>query len=101
MPKFTTLNANFRVSTMVEHGTLTFWINEETIIQARDSIDVREIALPSGEYEYQWQVNGTQGLTRYSIRLSQNGALISGTGIGPKKLNNGNTDFGGGILTIS
>ncbi len=101
MAKFTTLTANFRVSTMVEHGTLTFWINGEAIIQARDSIDIREIALPPGEYEYQWQVNGTQGFTRYSVRLSQNGVLFSGTGVGPKKLNNGSVDFDAGIITIT
>ena len=100
MAKFKVLSSNFKVSTMVEHGTLAFFLNGEQIIAARDSIDSKDMVLEPGEYEYQWQVNGTRNITRYSIRLLLNGTSIPKTGVGPRVLNGGDTDFSGGTITI-
>ena len=101
MAKFKVLFSNFKVSTMVEHGTLAFFLNGVQIIAARDSIDSKDMVLTIGEHEYQWQVNGNQDVTRYSIRLLSNGVSIPQTGVGPRVLKGGNIDFSGGTFTIN
>lgn len=100
MAQFKILSSNFKISTMVEHGTLAFFLNGERIIAARDSIDSKNMVLAPGKYEYQWQVNGTDGLTHYSIRLMLDGKGVPKTGVGPRVLNGGDTDFGGGIINV-
>jgi hypothetical protein len=100
MASFQTLQANFSISTMVEHGTLTFFLDGVAIIQDRDALSRKDIVLAPGQHEYQWQVNGTQGLTRYSIRLLQNGTPIPNTGRGPRVLQNGDVDSGGRTFNV-
>ncbi|KAA0991908.1 hypothetical protein [Dyadobacter aurulentus] len=101
MARFKTLSSNFYISTMVEHGTLTFFLDGNQIISARDSIDSKEMIIESGGHEYQWQVNGKDGLTRYSIRMTNNGVAVPGTGVGPRTLKGGDTDFSGGEFRAS
>lgn len=94
------LAPNFTVSTMVENGTLTFFLDNDPIIESRDEKAQQERALSPGTHEYQWQVNGQRDSTRYSVRLLRNGKSIPGTGIGPRTLKDGDTDFDGGIFDI-
>ncbi|KQS31031.1 hypothetical protein [Dyadobacter sp. Leaf189] len=101
MAQFKILSSNFHVSTMVEHGTLAFFLDGKQIISARDSIDTKEMILDKGKHEYQWQVNGKDNLTRYSIRMTSNGVSIPGTGVGRRTLKGGDTDFSGGDFQIS
>jgi hypothetical protein len=100
MPQFKTLSANFTVSTMIEHGKLSFFLDGTKLFDSEDEIVRRDMVLSPGEHSYQWQVNGIKGVTRYSIRLLRNGTPIPGTGIGPKVLKNGDTDFNAGTFTI-
>lgn len=85
---------------MVEHGTLAFFLDGVSIIQDRDVISRKDMVLAPGPHQYQWQVNGTQGQTRYSIRLLLNGVPIPGTGRGPRVLQNDNNDLGGGSFNV-
>ncbi|WP_031526585.1 hypothetical protein [Dyadobacter crusticola] len=101
MAQFKILSSNFYVSTMVEHGTLAFFLDGNQIISARDSIDTKEMILDKGKHEYQWQVNGKDNLTRYSVRMTSNGVSVPGTGVGPRTLKGGDTDFSGGEFHIS
>jgi hypothetical protein len=100
MAKFKTLTSNFTVSTMVENGALTFFLDGNPIIQGSDSIDRKDMILSPGQHQFQWQVNGQQGLTRYSIRISVNGVPLPATGVGPKFLNSGNIDFAGDNFNV-
>ena len=86
---------NFTVSTMVEQGTLAFFLDGVRIIESRDEKVQQEKELSPGTHEYQWQVNGQRDVTRYSVRLLRNGKSIPGTGIGPRTLKDGDTDFDG------
>lgn len=90
------LAPNFTVNTMVEGGTLAFFLDGVRIIESRNEKAQEERALSSGTHEYQWQVNGQRDVTRYSVRLLRNGKSIPGTGIGPRTLKDGDTDFDGG-----
>jgi hypothetical protein len=101
MAQFKILSSNFHVSTMVEHGTLTFFLDGNQIVSARDSIDSKTMILETGRHEYQWQVNGKDNLTRYSIRMTNNGISVPGTGVGPRTLKGGDTDFSGGEFQVS
>jgi hypothetical protein len=101
MPQFKILAANFHVSTMVEHGTLAFFLDGSQIITARNSIDTKVMNLQAGKHTYQWQVNGKDNLTRYSIRMTSNGVAVPGTGVGPRTLKGGDTDFSGGEFQVN
>ena len=103
MAQFKTLTANFTVSTMVEHGTLAFFLDDDPNpkFSGTDFTANNKMVLSPGEHSYQWQVNGKRGITRYSIRLLLNGTPIPATSIGPRTLQNGDTDFDGGPFTVS
>ena len=85
---------------MVEQGTLTFFLDGDPIIKSRDEKAQEDSVLSPGTHEYQWQVNGQRDVTRYSVRLMRNGKSIPGTGIGPRTLKDGDTDFDGGNFDI-
>ncbi|QRR01268.1 hypothetical protein [Dyadobacter sandarakinus] len=101
MARFRNLSSNFRVSTMVEEGTLTFFLDGTAVISARDSIDSIERVLPAGNHEYQWQVNGKDGITRYSVRVTSNGVPVPGSNVSPRTLKGGDTDFSGGEFQVN
>lgn len=100
MAQFRTLTPNFTVSTMVEHGALSFFLDDELKFSGTDFQNSQKMVLEPGDHTFQWQVNGQQEITRYSIRLLLNGTPIPATAVGPRTLQSGNTDFDGGTFTV-
>lgn len=95
MANFKTLEANFKVSIMVEHGAIAFFLNGEEIFSGKNTISRLEKVLPPGDYNYQWQINGKKGVTNYSIRIMLNGNFLPSSGVGPRKLKSGDIDLNG------
>lgn len=103
MAKFLNLQANVTISVMVENGSLTFFWGDtnKVIIDNADFTTSQQLALPPGQYPFQWRVDGQSGITRYSIRVMINGKIVPGTSIGPRVLDGGNnSNFGGGVINI-
>jgi hypothetical protein len=101
MASFSVLQSNFTVSTMVEHGTLAFFLDGVKLFGAENFTANNKIVLSPGPHSYQWQVNGQRGVTRYSIRLMLNGKSIPATAIGPRILpNDSDIDFSAGNFTV-
>lgn len=101
MARFLVLESNFTVSTMVEHGTLAFFLDGVEKFSGTDFTANNKMVLSPGQHSYQWQVNGQTGVTRYSIRLMLNGKSIPASAVGPRVLPNGSsTDFNADNFTV-